>query len=183
MDSFTSTSAVGMVSNTMPSLGVELLLIKSFAIMDLHTAGAVIQILKLMALSDGHVASEEEKLLESLSKRYLKAASIPSWTAAFDHPNDLDALAREIPEAHKATTAKLAYMVIAASRDAYQFAVNSDEQKAFDQLCDHLALDQNMRDKLAVEAKNELAQRPGLLQILSSNFSSWLSFGNTQGIA
>lgn len=183
MDSITSTSAVGMVSNTTPSQDVELLLIKSVVIMDFHTAGAVIQILKLMALSDGHVASEEEKLLESLSKRYLKAASITSWTAAFDHPNDLDALAREIPEAHKATTAKLAYMVIAGSRDAYQFAVNSDERKAFDQLCDRLGLDQNMRDELANEAKNELAQSPGLWQIFSSNFSSWLRIGNTQGTA
>ena len=40
--------------------------------MDLRTAGVVIQILKLMAVSDGNIAPEEQELLESLSKRYLK---------------------------------------------------------------------------------------------------------------
>jgi uncharacterized membrane protein YebE (DUF533 family) len=152
---------------------------KCIAFMDLRTAGVMIQILKLMALSDGNVAPEEEELLESLGKRYLKEASIPSWTAAFNHPNDLEILAQEIPEMHRALTAKLAYMVIAASRDAYQFTVNSDEQKAFDRLCDQLALDQNTRDELAAQAKNDLSERPGLWEILYSNFSSQFSMGNT----
>ena len=97
-------------------------------------------------------------------------------------PNDLEVLAEEIPEMHRALTAKLAYMVIAASRDAYQFTVNSDEQKAFDRLCDQLALDQNTRDELAAQAKNDLSERPGLWEILYSNFSSQFSMGNTPGI-
>ena len=49
--------------------------------MDLRTAGVVIQVLKLMAISDGNIASEEQDLLDSLSKRYLKEAAIPSWSA------------------------------------------------------------------------------------------------------
>jgi len=155
---------------------------QSIVFMDLRTAGVVIQILKLMALSDGNVAAEEEELLESLGKRYLKEASIPSWTAAFNHPNDLEVLAEEIPEMHRELTAKLAYMVIAASRDAYQFTVNSDEQRAFDRLCDQLSIDQETRDELAIQAKNELSQRPGLWEILYSNFSTQFSMGNTPGI-
>ena len=166
----------------MPPQDIQLWFEQSLVFMDLRTAGVVIQILKLMALADGNVAVEEEELLESLGKRYLKEASIRSWTAAFDHPNDLEVLAEEVPEKHRALTAKLAYMVIAASRDAYQFTVNSDEQRAFDRLCDQLALDQETRDELAVQAKNELSQRPGLWDILYSNFSSQFSMGNAPGI-
>ena len=145
--------------------------------MDLRTAGVVIQVLKLMAASDGNIAPEEQELLDSLGKRYLKEAAIPSWTAAFSHPNDLEVLAEEIPEECIALTAKLSYMVIASSRDAYQFTINSDEQKAFERLCDTLGLDQEARSELIVQAKNELAKRPGLWDVLYSSFSSQFSMG------
>ena len=146
--------------------------------MDLRTAGVVIQILKLMAVSDGNIAPEEQELLESLSKRYLKEADIPSWAAAFSHPNDLELLAEEIPDECRALTGKLAYMVIASSRDAYQFTVNSDEQQAFTRLYDTLGLDQDTQDELIVLAKNELAKRPGLWDVLYSSFSSSFGLGS-----
>ena len=147
--------------------------------MDLRTAGVIIQVLKLMAVSDGNIAPEEQYLLDSLSKRYLKEAAIPSWAAAFSHPNDLEVLAEEIPEECIALTVKLSYMVIASSRDAYQFTINSDEQKAFDRLCDTLGLDQDTRTELIVQAKNELSKHPGLWDILYSSFSSQFSMGST----
>mgnify|MGYP001445991758 FL=1 len=149
--------------------------------MDLRTAAGVIQILKLMAVSDGTMAPEEKELLESLSKRYLKEAAIPSSTVAFSHPNDLEVLAKEIPDEDRALTAKLAYMIIASSREAYQFAVNPDEQKAFDHLCNTLALDQDSQSELIVQAKNELSERPGLWDVLSSSLSSLFSIGNPPG--
>lgn len=149
--------------------------------MDLRTAGVVIQILKLMAASDGSIAAEEEELLESLGKQYLKEASVPSLTAAFSNPDDIEALAKEVPEAYKLLTAKLAYMVIASSREAYQFSVNSDEQEAFDRLCSTLMIEEDARIELATEAKNDLSQRPGLWEILYSSFSSQFSMGNTLG--
>ena len=55
-----------------------------------------------MALAVDNVAAEEEESLESLGKRYLKEASIPTWTAAFNQSNDLEVLAEEIPEMHRA---------------------------------------------------------------------------------
>ena len=146
--------------------------------MDLRTAGVVIQILKLMAVSDGNIAPEEQELLESLSNRYLKEADIPSWAAAFSHPNDLELLAEEIPDEYRALTGKLAYMVIASSRDAYQFTVNSDEQQAFARLCDTLGLDQDTQNELIVLAKDELAKRPGLWNVLYSSFSSSFGLGS-----
>ena len=149
--------------------------------MDLRTAGVVIQILKLMAVSDGTMAPEEKELLESLSKRYLKEAAIHSSTVAFSHPNDLEVLAKEIPDEDKALTAKLAYMIIASSREAYEFAVNHDEQKAFDQLCHTLALDQDSQSELIVQAKNELCESPGLWDALSSSFSSLFRIGKPPG--
>ena len=45
--------------------------------MDLRTAGVVIQILKLMAASDGSIAAEEEELLESVLEE-LEAAASPA---------------------------------------------------------------------------------------------------------
>ena len=147
--------------------------------MDLHTAGVLIQILKLMAVSDGNIAAEEQELLESLSKRYLKEAAIPSWAAAFNHPNGLEVLAEEIPEDCRMLTAKLSYMVIASSRDAYQFTVNVDEQLAFNRLCDTLGLDQDAQSELVAQAKNELAKRPGLWDALSSSFASAFRLGSS----
>ena len=150
--------------------------------MDLRTAGVVIQILKLMAASDGSIAAEEEELLESLSKQYLKEASKLSLADAFSNPDNIADLAKEIPENYKLLTAKLAYMIIASSREAYHFSVNSDEQKAFDLLCNTLMIDQEMRSEVASAAKNELSQRPGLWEILYSSFSSQFSMGNTPGL-
>lgn len=147
--------------------------------MNQRAAAVVIQILKLMAVSDGNIASEEQNLLESLSKRYLKEAAIPSWVTAFNHPKDLEVLAEEIPEDCRVLTAKLSYMVIASSRDAYQFTVNADEQLAFNRLCNTLGLDQDAQSELVAQAKNELAKRPSLWDVLTSSFASSLCLGSS----
>lgn len=140
--------------------------------MDLHTAGIVIQILNLMAISDGHVAPEEKDLLTKLTKRYLKDASIPSWAAAFDHPNDIEKLAEEIPSQYRQLTVKLAYMVIIASREAYQFEVNSDERQSFERLCDHLGINEKIQIQLMAEARNDLLKRPSPWDTLNEAFSA-----------
>jgi len=140
--------------------------------MDLHTAGIIIQTLNLMAIVDGDVAPEEKELLAKLSKRYLKDASIPSWAAAFDHPNDLEKLTEEIPGQYKQLTVKLSYMVIVSSREAYQFEVNSDERLAFERLCNHLEINEETQINIMTEARNDLLKRPSPWTALNEAFSA-----------
>ena len=139
--------------------------------MDLHTAGIMIQILNLMAISDGHVAPEEKEILTKLTKQYLKEAAIPSWASALDHPNNIERLAEEIPNQYRKLTAKLAYMVIIASREAYQFEVNSDERMSFERLCNHLGINEEVQSHIMAEAKNDRLKRPNPWTILNDTFS------------
>lgn len=149
--------------------------------MDFRSAAIMIQILNLMAIADGNVAPEEEELLDDLSQRYLKDASIPSWAVEFNHPDHIEKLVTELHEDHRLLTAKLAYMVIASSREDYQFSVNHDERLAFDRLCNALEIDDNCRAQLIDEAKRDLLKRPSLWEILYSNLPSGFINGNANG--
>ncbi len=105
----------------------------------------------------------------NLSQRYLKEADVPSWTAEVSHPDDLEILARENFEDIKTLMAKLSYTTIALSRVPYQCAINSDTQQAFDRFYDSFALAQQAQREVIVQAKHELAQRPGLREIFYLN--------------
>ncbi len=67
------------------------------------------------------------------------------------HPDDLEVLALENSEDIKILMAKLSCTTIALSRVPYQCAINSDTQQA--------------QSEVIVQAKHELAQRPGLREI------------------
>ena len=140
--------------------------------MDLQTAGLILQILNLMAVSDGHIAPEEKDILAKLSKLYLKEADIPSWAAEFDHPDDIKKLAEEVPNNYRQFTAKLAYMVISSSREAYQFQINSDERLAFERLCYCLDINEETQEHLTAEARDELSRQPSPWAALNDAFSS-----------
>ena len=86
-----------------------------------------------MAMADGVLAPEEKSMLDRLGSAYLKQYELESWDQAFQNPMDLEHVAREISIADRPVTAKLAYMVISASRD-YGFPVNAAERQAFDPL-------------------------------------------------
>ena len=136
--------------------------------MDIQTAGTLIKILRLMAQVDGYVAAEELFVLERVSSIFIEKARIPSWADAFGTSEDISTLAADIPCEHRMTTATIAYMLVSSSRDEYQFAVNIQEQTAFDLLCDGLMLTEEEIIKARTDAINELIRKPGLWENITS---------------
>ena len=125
-----------------------------------------------MAMADGVLAPEEESMLDRLGKAYLQQSELESWDRAFENPMDLEHVAREISIADRPLAAKLAYMVISASREDYGFPVNSAERQAFDQLTQTLELTDLQKDQAIQEATRELARQPGFWEILMNAFSN-----------
>ena len=140
--------------------------------MDLRSSGAILRILVLMAMADGVLAPEEKSMLDRLGSAYLKQSELESWDQAFQNPMDLEHVAREISIADRPVTAKLAYMVISASREDYGFPVNSAERQAFEQLIRTLELTDPQKDQAIQEATRELARQPGFWDILINTFSN-----------
>ena len=125
-----------------------------------------------MAMADGVLAPEEKSMLDRLGSAYLKQSELESWDQAFQNPMDLEHIAREISIADRPVTAKLAYMVISASREDYGFPVNSAERQAFEQLIRTLELTDPQKDQAIQEATRELARQPGFWDILINTFSN-----------
>lgn len=125
-----------------------------------------------MAMADGVFAPEEKSMLDRLGSAYLKQSELESWDQAFQNPMDLEHVAREISIADRPVTAKLAYMVISASREDYGFPVNSAERQAFEQLIRTLELTDPQKDQAIQEATRELARQPGFWDILINTFSN-----------
>jgi len=121
-----------------------------------------------MAQVDGYVAAEELIVLERVSSIFIEKARIPSWADAFSTSEDISTLAADIPCEHRMTTATIAYMLVSSSRDEYQFAVNIQEQTAFDLLCDGLMLTEEEIIKARADAINELNRKPGLCENITS---------------
>ena len=140
--------------------------------MDIRSSGAILRILVLMAMADGVLAPEEKSMLDRLGSAYLKQSELESWDQAFQNPMDLEHVAREISIADRPVTAKLAYMVISASREDYGFPVNSAERQAFEQLIRTLELTDPQKDQAIQEATRELARQPGFWDILINTFSN-----------
>ena len=140
--------------------------------LDLRSSGAILRILVLMAMADGVLAPEEKSMLDRLGSAYLKQSELESWDQAFQSPMDLEHVAREISIADRPLAAKLAYMVISASREDYGFPVNSAERRAFEQLSLTLGLTDLQKDQAIQEATRELARQPGFWDILMNAFSN-----------
>lgn len=140
--------------------------------LDLRSSGAILLILVLMAMADGVLAPEEKSMLDRLGSAYLKQSELERWDQAFENPMDLKHVAGEISIADRPLAARLAYMVISASREDYGFPVNSAERQAFERLIRTLELTDLQKDQAIQEATRELAHQPGFWDILMNTFSN-----------
>jgi len=131
-----------------------------------------LRILALMAMADGVLAPEEESMLDRLGKAYLQQSELESWDRAFENPMDLEQVARNVAIADRPLAAKLAYMVVSASREDFGFPVNAAERQAFDLLAQSLELSELQTDQAVQDATRELASRPGFWDVLVNTFSN-----------
>ena len=125
-----------------------------------------------MAIADGVLATEEKAMLDRLGRAYLRQSELKSWDRAFENPMDLEKVARNVAIADRPLAAKLAYMVISATREDFGFPVNTAERQAFDQLVQALELTELQKDQAIQEATRELARQPGFWDVLMNTFSN-----------
>ena len=125
-----------------------------------------------MAMADGVLATEETAMLERLGHAYLRQSELKSWDRAFENPMDLEQVARNVAIADRPVAAKLAYMVISATREDFGFPVNTAERQAFDQLVQALELTELQKDQAIQDATRELARQPGFWDVLMNTFSN-----------
>ena len=125
-----------------------------------------------MAMADGVLATEETAMLERLGHVYLRQSELKSWDRAFENPMDLEQVARNVAIADRPVAAKLAYMVISATREDFGFPVNTAERQAFDQLVQALELTELQKDQAIQDATRELARQPGFWDVLMNTFSN-----------
>ena len=125
-----------------------------------------------MAMADGVLATEETAMLERLGHAYLRQSELESWDRAFENPMDLEQVARNVAIADRPVAAKLAYMVISATREDFGFPVNTAERQAFDQLVQALELTELQKDQAIQDATRELARQPGFWDVLMNTFSN-----------
>ena len=140
--------------------------------LDLRSSGAILRLLVLMAMADGVLATEETSMLDRLGSAYLRQSELKSWDRAFEDPMDLEQVARDVAIADRPLAAKLAYMVISATREDFGFAVNAAERQAFDHLAEVLELTDIQKDQAIQDATRELARQPGFWDVLSNTFSN-----------
>ena len=125
-----------------------------------------------MAMADGVLATEESSMLDRVGSAYLRQSQLESWDQAFENPMDLEQVARDVAIADRPLAAKLAYMVISASREDFGFPVNAAERRAFDQLTQALELTSLQKDQAIQDATRELAHQPGFWDVLMNTFSN-----------
>ena len=131
---------------------------------DQESAGIIMQILKLMAASDESTTHSESEEIKAIAKDYFQTYKIPKWAHDIVDPSSLDILAYEVPHDHRELTAQLAYRVISASREAYQFSINSEEMEAFNRLCNALGLNDQSQSIIMNEITNEISTPPSALE-------------------
>ena len=123
-------------------------------------------------MADGVLATEEESMLDRLGSAYLQQSELESWYRAFEKPMDLEKVARNVAIADRPLAAKLAYMVVSASREDFGFPVNAAERQAFDLLAQSLGLTELQKDQTIQEVTRELARRTGFWDVLMNTFSN-----------
>ena len=125
---------------------------------DQESAGIIMQILKLMAVSDGSTTNAESEELNAIAKDYFQTFQIPKWAQDVVDPSSLDILAHEVPDDHRVLTAQLSYRVISTSRESYQFSINSEEMETFNRLCSALGLNDQSQARIMNDITNEMSE-------------------------
>ncbi|MFZ9952397.1 MAG: hypothetical protein ACO3FA_08920, partial [Vulcanococcus sp.] len=142
-------------------------------VMDAQSAGAILRILNLVALADGHLALDEEELLESLTRQHALQARLISWEDQLESPNSITALVTLIAPDHHRLTLKTAQMVARVARrredDTYLCA---EEEALLQELAQALNLPEADQQQVLQEAEQELQQHPNLWQVLYGCFGA-----------
>jgi hypothetical protein len=141
--------------------------------MDLQSSGALLRLLKLVAMADGDLSVEEENLLDSLSKQHKLQVQPLALLDDLGDSGDVAALAGRIAPEHHPLTLKTAMMVASISRGRNDLSfINAEEDDLLRKLGAALSITPEGMAKAREEAEEQLCQQPSLWQVLYACFGS-----------
>jgi hypothetical protein len=141
--------------------------------MDIQSAGAMLRILNMIAMADGHLSLDEQNLLDSLVQQHKLQAKDMAGEDGLFNPLNITELALKIDVNYHYLTFKTATMVAIISKgDNDSSSVCSGEEKLLSELAGALSLSFDIIAKAQKEASQEVQKQPTLLQVLSSCFGS-----------
>jgi hypothetical protein len=141
--------------------------------MDIQSAGAMLRILNMIAMADGHLSLDEQNLLDSLVQQHKLQAKNMAREDGLVNPLSITELAQKIDANYHYLAFKTATMVAIISKsDKDSSSVCSGEEKLLSELADALSLTSDIIGKAQKEASQEIQKQPTLLQVLYSCFGS-----------
>ena len=133
------------------------------------TMNTLLEIAKLIALSDGNISKEEEQLIRDLPKQ------ISVNTDEADHVHEAEVSTLSIKELVGALTshedrclaARVAYLVAAVSRQPRdRLKINVDEQRVIQELLQELNLSKDELEEIESSAMQELNQNRSPIKLV-----------------
>lgn len=126
----------------------------------------LLQIARCIALSDGNISDEEERLLKDLPERlYLEESTSDERP---NQPQSLTELAKLLTNhTDQCTAVRVACLVAGVSRNEGDNAdINAKERMAYRELIAALQVSEEELDEIQWAAKEELHQKPSLLNTI-----------------
>jgi hypothetical protein len=133
---------------------------------DNNTQKVLLQIARSIALSDGTISEEEERLLKDLPERlYLKETTPDSIP---DQPQSLTELAKLLTNhTDQCTAIRVACLVAGVSRNPGDNAdINAKERMAYRELIAALQVSEEELSEIQWAVQEELQQKPSLLNVI-----------------
>ena len=133
------------------------------------TMNTLLEIAKLIALSDGNISKEEEQLIRDLPKQ------ISVNTDEADHVHEAEGSTLSIKELVGALTshedrclaARVAYLVAAVSRQPRdRLKINSDERRVYQELLQELMLSKDELEGIESSATRQLSQNRSPIRLV-----------------
>ena len=133
------------------------------------TMSVLLEIAKIIALSDGNISKEEEQLIRDLPDQIAVNSGEEDLVRSVEGSSlSLKQLVGELPSHEdRCLAARVAYLVAAVSRQPRdRHKINSDEQRVYQELVDELNLSKDDLERIELSATQELNQNRSPLRLV-----------------
>ena len=133
------------------------------------TMSVLLEIAKIIALSDGNISKEEEQLIRDLPDQIAVNSGEDDHVRSVEGSSlSLKQLVGELPSHEdRCLAARVAYLVAAVSRQPRdRHKINSDEQRVYQELVDELNLSKDDLERIELSATQELNQNRSPLRLV-----------------
>ena len=131
-----------------------------------NTQKVLLQIARCIALSDGTISDEEDRLLQDLPERLYLEETTPDYRP--NQPQSLTELANLLPNhTDQCTAVRVACLVAGVSRNPGDNSdINAKERTAYRELIAALQVSEEELNEIQWAVKEELQQKPSLLNVI-----------------